>query len=104
MKIRARRLTILVLCCIVAVLGAGMGTIRAFASYQGNSTGLTEQELYNQTHTYNISGDCFNENGTFKSVSDSNYEYPQYRLSYVMTVTYFYGHCFYFKSLAAFDV
>ncbi len=44
MKIRARRLTILVLCCIVAVLGAGMGTIRAFASYQGNSTGLTEQE------------------------------------------------------------
>ena len=94
----------MVLCCIVAVLGAGMGTIRAFASYQGNSTGLTEQELYNQTNTYNISGDCFNENGTFKSVSDSNYEHPQYRLSYVMTVTYFYGHCFYFKSLAAFDV
>ena len=85
MKIRARRLTILVLCCIVAVLGAGMGTIRAFASYQGNSTGLTEQELYNQTNTYNVSGDCFNENGTFKSVSDSNYENPQYRLSYVMT-------------------
>ena len=80
MKIRARRLTILALCCIVAVLGAGMGTIRAFASYQGNSTGLTEQELYNQTNTYNISGDCFNENGTFKSVSDSNYENPQYRL------------------------
>lgn len=44
MKIRAKMLTILVLCCIVAVLGAGMGTIRAFASYQGNSTELTKQE------------------------------------------------------------
>ena len=54
MKIRARRLTILVLCCIVAVLGAGMGTIRAFASYQGNSTGLTEQEVKNNLREENM--------------------------------------------------
>ena len=60
----------------------GLSTINVFA-FSGTNNILSEQELYNLTNTYNVSADCFKENGEFKISSDCLREKPnQYKISY----------------------
>lgn len=49
-------------------------------------TEVDEYELYNQTNTYDISSSCFNEDGSFKTVNDTNRDVKtQYSLQYNFT-------------------
>ena len=48
--------------CIFTFLS--LSTLKVFA-YSGNATTLTEQQLYNETNTYNVNASCFNSNVGF---------------------------------------
>ena len=57
-------------------------TAKAFV---GESGALTEEQLYNQTNTYNVSAACFNDSGEFINTVDQNSERDdinQHNISY----------------------
>lgn len=51
-------LVLLLACCI------GVSFTQAWA-FTGITTELTEEQLYNETNTYNVSHECFDGNGNF---------------------------------------
>lgn len=54
-------------------------------AYVGESGALTEEQLYNQTNTYNVSAACFNDSGEFINTVDQNSERDdknQHNISY----------------------
>lgn len=54
-------------------------------AYVGESGALTEEQLYNQTNTYNVSAACFNDSGEFINTVDQNNERDdinQHNISY----------------------
>lgn len=72
-----------IMVCITTFFG--VSTINAFA-FSGTNGSLTEQELYNETNTYNVETNCFKKNGAFNTITDSARLHPsQYEISYDLT-------------------
>lgn len=77
-----------VLCVIVALSAFAMfGLNERTAKAYGGIASLTEQQLYNETNTYDASSDCFDENGEFITtwVQNRKTSKIQYNISYNMS-------------------
>lgn len=81
-------LTCLLICFIFA---SAAGFIITFAPEKAYAftglTDITEEDLYNQTNTFNISSSCFDDNGNFRIAEDQNRKISkkQYHLLYDMS-------------------
>lgn len=59
----------------------GLSNIEASA-FSGSNNTLNEQKLYDETNTYDVDPDCFEDNGRIKTEIISTREYPQYNILY----------------------
>lgn len=59
----------------------GLSNIEASA-FSGSNNTLNEQKLYDETNTYDVDPDCFEDDGRIKTEIISTREYPQYNILY----------------------
>ena len=84
-KIMTKKSRVCLIIFVAILIGismfCGLSNIEASA-FSGSNNTLNEQKLYDETNTYDVDPDCFEDDGRIKTEIISTREYPQYNILY----------------------
>ena len=86
LKIKYKYIVLILLFSVSVLLSINSNLVFTKADING----LTEQQLYNETNTYNVNPSCFNLDGVFLTTFEHNRKtnQVQYNISYDMSEKY----------------